>query len=95
MTDGPTPTPSISYAVVDIKAAGAINITASHNPGEDCGFKVRDEFGGAIPPVGLDIIESLIPDSVEDVKRMKYGEAEAAGLIAVMDKCPAIEYGKR
>ena len=32
LTDGATPTPVISYAVVDKKAAGAVNITASHTP---------------------------------------------------------------
>ncbi|VAW42280.1 Phosphomannomutase, partial [hydrothermal vent metagenome] len=45
LTDGATPTPTISYAVVDKKAGGAINITASHNPPWDCGFKVRDVNG--------------------------------------------------
>ncbi len=61
LTEANTPTPTISYAVVDKQAAGAINITASHNPPEDCGFKVRDPQGGAIPPAGLQQIESLIP----------------------------------
>jgi phosphomannomutase len=32
LTDGATPTPVISFAAVHHKAAGAINITASHNP---------------------------------------------------------------
>jgi len=63
LTDGPTPTPVISYAVVDKKAAAAINITASHNPYTDNGFKVRDENGGAIDPDGLLRIEKNIIDA--------------------------------
>ncbi len=63
LTDGATPTPVIAYAVVNKKAVGAVNITASHNPATDNGFKVRNEFGGAIDPDGLNEIESRIPES--------------------------------
>src|ERR1700694_2827195 len=74
LTDGPTPTPVIAYAVVDRQAKGAVNITASHNPSTDNGFKVRDPHGGAIDPQGLSQIEALIPGS-EAVRRMPYAEA--------------------
>ena len=46
----------------------AINITASHNPPGDNGFKVRDPNGGAIDPAGLKQIEAAIPDDVADVE---------------------------
>ncbi len=85
LTDGPTPTPVISYAVVDKKAVGAVNITASHNPPTDNGFKVRDPNGGAIDPDGLKKIEALIPDDVADVKRKAYKDAEADGSIVKFD----------
>ena len=62
LTQSNTPTPAISYAVPVRNAAGAINITASHNPPHDCGFKVRDATGGAIPPGDLKRIEAAIPD---------------------------------
>lgn len=71
LTDDATPTPVIAFAVVNKKACGAVNITASHNPPTDNGFKVRDPNGGAIDPEGLKRIEALIPDSVEEVKRME------------------------
>ena len=88
LTDGATPTPVISYAVVAQGAAGAVNITASHNPPSDNGFKVRDEHGGAIAPDGLLEIESLIP-SINGVKRMPLEEALKRGSVAHFDPAPA------
>ncbi len=85
LTDGPTPTPVISYAVVDKQAAGAVNITASHNPPADNGFKVRDEHGGAIAPDGLKEIEARIPDDVAMVRRKLLAEAEKEGLVVRFD----------
>lgn len=89
LTDGATPTPVIAYAVVDKKACGAVNITASHNPPSDNGFKVRDEHGGAINPEGLKRIEALIPDSVEEVKRMEMSAGTQAGKIVMFDASEA------
>ena len=63
LTNSATPTPVIAHAVVNKQAVGAINITASHNPPTDNGFKVRDHTGGAIPPDGLQNIESHIPST--------------------------------
>ena len=85
LTDGATPTPVIAFSVVNKQACGALNITASHNPGTDNGFKVRNQFGGAIDPDGLLKIEALIPDSIEAVKRLGYAEASAAGRIVKFD----------
>jgi alpha-D-glucose phosphate-specific phosphoglucomutase len=88
ITDGATPTPVISYAVVAQGAAGAVNITASHNPPTDNGFKVRDEHGGAIDPEGLKAIESRIPE-IEGVKRLSLQEALDQGAVNYFDPAPA------
>jgi alpha-D-glucose phosphate-specific phosphoglucomutase len=85
LTNGATPTPTIAYAVVDKKACGAVNITASHNPPSDNGFKVRDPNGGAIDPAGLLRIEAAIPDSLEDVKRIPLNDAMRDGKVVIFD----------
>lgn len=89
LTEGATPTPVIAFSVVNKKAAGAINITASHNPPTDNGFKVRNETGGAIDPEGLKQIEAGIPESVENVQRLTFNEAVKAGKIVKFDPAPA------
>lgn len=81
LTESATPTPVISFSVVDKKAVGAVNITASHNPATDNGFKVRDEHGGAINPEGLQEIESYIPGQVDGVRRGNISELLSNGRI--------------
>ena len=88
LTKNPTPTPVISYSVVSEDAIGAINITASHNPPIDNGFKVRDQNGGAIPPEGLKLIESLIPADISAVKILEAENAEKQGLLTYFDAAP-------
>lgn len=91
LTDGATPTPTISYSVAERGAGGAVNITASHNPPTDCGFKVRDPRGGAIPPDELKAIEALIPSSIGDVQRIKLEDAQSDGLVEKFNPAPAYE----
>ncbi len=88
LTNGATPTPAVSFSVVHKQAGGGINITASHNPPWDCGFKVRDPFGGAIPPADLKKIEAVIPP-LDGVKRVKLDDAISDGLVEIFDAAPA------
>jgi phosphomannomutase len=83
------PTPTISYTVVEQHAAGAINITASHNPPDDNGFKVRDRNGGAVAPDGLKIIEANIPPDDESIPRISVKDGLASGQIVRHDPKPA------
>jgi phosphomannomutase len=89
VTNKATPTPAVSYSVVNKNAVGAVNITASHNPATDNGFKVRDEHGGAIDPAGLLEIEAHIPDSMEQVKRIPLEDGISQGRISYFDPNPA------
>jgi phosphomannomutase len=88
LTDGAMPTPTISYAVVDKGAGAGVNITASHNPPHDCGFKVRDSGGGAIAPNLLKQIEVLIPPDATGVRSMKLDDAVSDGTATYFDAVP-------
>ena len=44
----PVPTPACSWAVVQRQALGALVITASHNPPEWLGLKIKGPFGGSV-----------------------------------------------
>ena len=57
------PTPIISYAIRRFKALGGINITASHNPKSDNGFKAYNNLGAQILPNDAKIIINNMPSS--------------------------------
>jgi phosphomannomutase len=50
LADRATPTPAVSYAVVARQTAGAIMITASHNPYRWSGVKFKAPYGGSAAP---------------------------------------------
>ncbi|HTR26379.1 MAG TPA: phosphoglucomutase/phosphomannomutase family protein [Terriglobales bacterium] len=56
----PAPTPTISYAVIQNKADGAINFTASHNPPEYNGIKFSTPDGAPALPEATKAIEAEI-----------------------------------
>ena len=59
-----TPTPLISYGVTHQKAAGAVIITASHNPGQWNGFKIKSQDGSSAPTEVEAEIESRLPQII-------------------------------
>ena len=42
------PTPACSWAIVEKNALGALVVTASHNPSEWLGLKIKGSFGGSV-----------------------------------------------
>ena len=58
--DEAVPTPLVSWAVKTNGAAGGVVITASHNPGEFNGFKIKAPWGGSASPEITAGVESLL-----------------------------------
>ena len=91
LTDRPTPTPVVSYALLDKGAGGAVVITSSHNPASWNGFKYKPEYAGSASPEVVAALEAPLDDIVAkgDVRRRDLGDAEGAGLIQRFDPGPA------
>jgi phosphomannomutase len=68
------PTPLISWAVKDLQADGGIVITASHNPPDFNGFKIKAPWGGSATPATTAEVEKLV-----DSTPPKRGEFTAEG----------------
>ncbi|KJH71258.1 phosphoglucomutase/phosphomannomutase family protein [Aliterella atlantica] len=60
LADSYASTPAFSWAVKHHNALGALVITASHNPGDYLGLKVKGAFGGSVPPEVTQKIEGLL-----------------------------------
>jgi phosphomannomutase len=87
LCDRPAPTPVVGYAILHHNAAGSVVITASHNPRQYNGFKVRTEYAGAAPPEVLSRIEDLIPSTASE-PHLPLAEATAKGLVEMFDPRP-------
>lgn len=88
----PAPTPVISYAIVAREAAGAVIITASHNPAAWNGFKYKPEYAGSASPEVTAELERNIHRILnsEEPKRVSLRDGFKQGMIRYHD--PAPEY---
>lgn len=63
VSDRYIPTPGLCWSVAHTEgAAGGVMLTASHNPGEYLGFKLRMADGGASPVSFTDRVEAVLED---------------------------------
>ena len=84
------PTPVISYALVAQGAAGAVIITASHNPAIWNGFKYKPDYGGSASPEVTTELENRIEEIVKgkEIKRIPLAVGLKQGLIQYHDPAP-------
>jgi len=90
LTDGYAPTPAVSWAVHEMGAGAGIMITASHNPPEYNGFKVKEAFGGSARPSTTKVLEEIVAYNTDNGRRVveiPFDEAERKGLIQQFDPC--------
>lgn len=63
LSDSPLPTPALSLAVRERKLTSGVMITASHNPAEYNGIKIKTASGGAAGIEVTSAVERLLPVS--------------------------------
>lgn len=81
--DGLRATPEISFAVRHLGATAGVQITASHNPRTDNGFKFYWSDGGQVVPPHDARFMQLVTD-VDEVRRMPLAQAESQGLVSTI-----------
>ena len=83
LTDQPLPTQVISYVVKTQKLTAGIMVTASHNPAQFNGIKIKGAFGGSAENRVTNKIEQLIFKQAPF--KMPIGQAEKKKLLKVVD----------
>lgn len=90
LTEDYAPTPAVSWAVHESGAGAGVMITASHNPPEYNGFKIKESFGGSALPATTKIIEEIVAYNQANDRRavsIPYEEALKKKAIELFDPC--------
>lgn len=83
LSDKAVPTPALSLAVQARKLSLGVMITASHNPPEFNGYKIKNSRGGAADETVTRKVESLIGAS--EVRSVDVRDAVASGSVKIVD----------
>ena len=76
-----TPTPVLSFTIIDRQAAGGVIVTASHNPAIWHGFKVRADYGGAADSPVLRRIEARIAEIQQSDEAPKRADQDRKSVV--------------
>ncbi len=74
------PTPELSFAIRELKAAGGIMVTASHNPPQFNGYKVYREDGVQVLPDNATKIEKEFK-KIKEIKKIPFEQGIKKGII--------------
>jgi len=77
------PTPAVTFAVRDRKLCGAVMITASHNPPQFNGYKLKAHYAGPADPEICAQVEALVDRS--PVRLINFEDGEKNGSIEIYD----------
>jgi phosphomannomutase len=77
-------TPMVSLGTVKLQADAGIILTASHNPAEYNGYKIKASYGGPATPTMIDEVEALIPNTIS-LHLKSIEEYSKEGLINFVD----------
>lgn len=73
-------TPELSFLIHQLRATGGINLSASHNPPDDNGIKVYDQFGSQpVAPDDQHLVDAMT--LATDIRTLAFEEALVQGLI--------------
>jgi phosphomannomutase len=96
LSKGFVSTPMVSMGALQYKANLGIIITASHNPPEYNGFKLKGHYGGPLLPDKIEEIETIIPDRAsETYVSVSLSDAENQSMLQLVnledDYCRKVE----
>ncbi|MEA2647287.1 MAG: hypothetical protein QOE92_2370 [Chloroflexota bacterium] len=93
LTDAPSPTQVSSWTILELKADGAIVMTASHNPAPYLGIKYKPEYAGSASPEVVAALEEEIAAAIaaDSVQLADLDEVKASGVVEVIDPRPAYQ----
>jgi len=83
--DGIRATPEVSFAVIHLDTIAGVQLTASHNPRTDNGFKFFWKGGGqVVPPLDQKFMQLVL--DVSEIKKMPFEQAVEQGFVTTIGK---------